>query len=187
MVSERVRSAESDIDDRIRRLPVWKGRKTAILRRLMNVWRDGLELAYMRFGHAAMFQNNESFEVATAIDCGMKWKLSQYGDCPLVQIGSNTYAISSVIKTLASVDDYMLRVAVLIDRQQYDSVSGLREERMVARCRSAYEAMGWSLQPHFRLSDPEREIDVYAAKSSQEHGVCQCRQFMGDPVEGKPG
>jgi hypothetical protein len=68
MVSERVRAAESDIDDRIRRLPVWKGRKTAILRRLMNVWRNGLELAYMRFGHAAMFQNNDSFEVAVAIE-----------------------------------------------------------------------------------------------------------------------
>jgi hypothetical protein len=60
----------------------------------------------------------------------------------------------------------MLRVAVLVDREQYDKVSGLREERMVARCRSAFEAMGWNIQPHFYLRDPEREIDVYAAKDS---------------------
>jgi hypothetical protein len=346
MVSERVRAAESDIDDRIRRLSVWNGRKTAVLRRLMNIWRDGLELAYMRFGHATMFQNSESFEVATAleqhtnigvfwclkwafeyaqtssrwkpsdeqlvklaaseavayqvlvdalkfatvegveidvdadrrvltvyeggnisgydhqivardhksllfhkqsapvedsdqltkrwtageyreywrwlrsiaeaaetetilaqagplaprqemfkrpvvfrvpdppapfwniqedltltqqkIDCGMKWKLSGYADCPLVQIGSNTYAISSLIKTLASVDDYMLRVAVLIDSEQYEKVTGLREERMVARCGSAFRAMGWNVQPHFHLRDPKREIDMYAAKNRQD-------------------
>jgi hypothetical protein len=79
MVSQLVRAAESDIDNRIRRLPVWKGRKTAILRRFMSLWRDGLELAYMRFGHAAMFQNNESFEVATVIEqhtsAGVFWCL----------------------------------------------------------------------------------------------------------------
>jgi hypothetical protein len=346
MVSERVRAAESNIDDGIRRLPVWNGRRTALLRRFLSLWRDGLELAYLRFGHAAMFQNNKSFEVATAIeqhtsigvfwcvkwafefaqtssrwkptdeqlvrlassegvayqvlvdarkfatvdgveidvdagsriltiyeggdvsgydhaivardhksllfhkqcplvedsdqltkrwtageyreywrwlgriaeatetetllgqagplaprqemfkrpvvfrvpdppaalrniqedltltqqkiDCGMKWKLSGYADCPLIQIGSNTYAISSVIKTLASVDDYMLRVAVLIDREQYDKVSGLREERMVARCEAAFRAMGWSFQPHFLLSDPGREIDVYTSKNGKD-------------------
>jgi len=102
------------------------------------------------------------------IESRMKWKLSQYEDCPLVQIGSNTYAISSVVKTLASVDDYMLRVAVLVDCEQYNKVSGLREERMVARCGSALRAMGWNFQPHFHLSDPEREIDVYAAKDPRD-------------------
>lgn len=118
----------------------------------------------------ARFKNTQEDLTLTQqkIDCGMKWKLSQYEDCPLIQIGSTTYAISSVIKTLASVDDYMLRVAVLVDQDQYDKVSGLREERMVAQCRPAFEALGWHVQPHFHLSDPEREIDVYAAKSSQD-------------------
>jgi hypothetical protein len=102
------------------------------------------------------------------IDCGMKWKLSCYEDCPLVQIGSTTFAISSVIKALASVDDYMLRVAALVDREQYEKVSGLREERMVAQCRCALDGLGWHVQPHFRLSAPEREIDVYSAKGGRD-------------------
>src|SRR6516162_3143827 len=68
MISEQVRAAEPDIDERIRQLPVWNGRKTAILRRLMKLWRDGLELAYIRFGHAAMFQSDESLEVAIALE-----------------------------------------------------------------------------------------------------------------------
>jgi hypothetical protein len=345
MVSEEARIAESDIDDRIRRLPVWNSHKTAILRRLMHLWRDALELAYMSFGHAAMFQNDDSFEMATAIeqhnsigvfwcikwafeyaqpssrwkptteqlvrltnsegvayqalvdalkfatvegveivadadartltvyeggnlsgydhsivardhkslpfhkqcplvedsdqltkrwtageyraywrwlrriaeasetetilaqagplaprqemfkrpvvfrvpnptvgftniqedltlaqqkiDRGMKWKL-QYEDCPLIRIGSSTFAISSIVRTLASVDDYMLRVAVLVDREQYDKVSGLREERMVAQSGSALRAKEWVVQPHFHLRDPEREIDVYAARGQQD-------------------
>lgn len=345
MVSEEVRIAESDIDERIRRLPVWNGRKTAILRRLMYLWRDALELAYLRFGHAAMFQNEESFEMATVIeqhtsigvfwcikwafeyaqpssrwkptteqlvrlatsegvgyqalvdalkfatvagveivadsatrtitvyeggnlsgydhsivardhkalpfhkqrplvedsdqltkrwtagqyraywcwlrevaeasesetvlaqagpvasrqemfkrpvvfaipnppvcfariqedltltqqkiDRGMKWKL-QYEDCPLIQIGSRTFAISSIVRTLAVVDDYMLRVAVLVDPEQYAKVSGLREERMISQSTSVLRSKGWTVQPHFHLHNPEREIDVYAAKGQQD-------------------
>jgi len=62
----------------------------------------------------------------------------------------------------------MLRVAVLVDREQYEKVSGLREERMVAQSASALRAKGWIVQPHLHLSDPEREIDVYAAKGQQD-------------------
>jgi len=309
MVSEQVRVAESDIDNRIHQLPIWNARKTTILRRLMHLWRDALELAYTQFAHAAMFESRESFEIATVIEqhasigafwcikwafehaqvssrrkptteqlvrlvategvayqalvdalkiatvrgveivadtetrtltiyeggnlsgydhsivsrdhkslifhrqcpliedsdqltkrwtageyraywrwlksiaeeaetetilatagplaprremfkrpvvfpvpfppaqfakvqqditltqekinCGMKWRL-EYQDCPLIQIGPNTLAISSIVRSLACLDDYMLRVAVLIDRHQYNKVSGLREERMVA-------------------------------------------------------
>jgi len=101
------------------------------------------------------------------MDRGMKWKLSAY-DCPLVKIGSNTYAISSVLNALASAEDYMLRVAVLVDRDQYDKVSGLREERMVAQCERALRAFGWAVQPHVHLSDPPREIDVYAGRGPQD-------------------
>lgn len=346
MVSEQVRVAESDIDNKIRQLPIWNARKTTILRRLMHLWRDSLELAYMQFAHAAVFHSSESFENATMIEqhanvgafwcikwaleharpssrlkptteqlvrlatiegvayqalvdalkfatvdgvdivadietrtitvyeggnlsgydhlivardhkslvfhkqcpliedsdqltkrwtageyraywrwlesiaedaesetmffappgsmasqqksfkrpvvfpvpfppaqfakvqeditltqqkinSGLKWKL-EYQDCPLIEIGSRTLAISSIVRTLACLDDYMLRVAVLVDREQYNKVSGMREERMVARSLTALRAAGWTVQSHYHLHDPEREIDVYAAKGQQD-------------------
>src|ERR1039457_4505420 len=68
MISEQVRAAESDIDERIRRLPIWRSEKNLLLKGLMDFWRDGLEVAYVRFGHAVMFQSSESFEVAKAIE-----------------------------------------------------------------------------------------------------------------------
>lgn len=344
MVSEEARNAEIDIDARIPQLPIWNGRKTAILKRLMHVWRDALELACIRYGHASMLQKDESFEIATAIEehahigvfwcikwafeyarpssrwkptteqlvtlanregvayqalvdalklakvdeveviadpstrtltvyeggnlsgydhsivgrdhkslpfhkqcplvedsdqltkrwtageyraywrwlrsiaeasetetvlakagpsappqemfrrpvvfsvpnppaqftniqedltltqqkvnC-MKWRL-YYPDCPLIQIGSSTFAISSVVRALASVDDYMLRVAVLLDREQYAKVSGLREERMIGQTGSALRARGWNVQSRFHLRDPDREIDIHAAKGQQD-------------------
>jgi hypothetical protein len=62
----------------------------------------------------------------------------------------------------------MLRVAVLNDRDQYDKISGLREDRMIAACKAAFEAAGWTFQPHLRLRDPPREIDGYASKDDQD-------------------
>ena len=102
------------------------------------------------------------------IDSGMKWKLTEWQDCPFVQIGSHVYGISSVIQALSGVEDYMLRVAVLNDRHQYETISGLREERMLAVCKAAFEAAGWTFQPHLRLKDPPREIDGHAAKGERD-------------------
>jgi hypothetical protein len=346
MISDQVRAAASEIDERIRRLSIWKSEKNLLLKGLMDFWRDGLELAYMRFGHATMFQSSESFEAAKAmehevntgvfwclkwtfeyasgtgatkpiveqlvdtvikvgspyqflvdalkfatvggneldvdtnertltvyeggnisghdhaiveadhtsllfhkqtplvddsdqltkgwtagqyrrywqwlrsvaqeaetetilaqagplslrqeifkrpvvlevpeppselrnvqgdltltqhkIDSGMKWKLAEWEDCPLGQIGPHVYGVSSVIQALSSVEDYMLRVAVLNDRNQYEKVSGFREERMLAVYKAAFEAAGWRFQPHLRLKDPPREIDGYAANNQQD-------------------
>jgi hypothetical protein len=102
------------------------------------------------------------------IDSDLTWKLAEWQDCPLVQIGPQVYGISSVAKALSGVEDYMLRIAVLNDRDQYEKVSGLREERMLAVCKSAFETVGWRFQPHLRLKDPPREIDGYAAKGQQD-------------------
>jgi hypothetical protein len=88
MISEQFRAAESDIDERIRQLPIWKSEKNPLLKGLIDFWPDGLELAYMRLGHAAMFQNSESFEAAKAIEhqvntgvfwC-LKWTLEYASD-----------------------------------------------------------------------------------------------------------
>lgn len=102
------------------------------------------------------------------IDSDIKWKLAEWQDCPLVQIGSLVYGVSSVAKALSGVEDYMLRVAVLNDRNQYEKVSGFREERMLAVCKAAFESTGWRFQPHLRLKNPAREIDGYAAKDQQD-------------------
>jgi hypothetical protein len=79
MISEEVRAAESDIDEKIRGLPIWRSGKNRLLEGLMDFWRDGLELAYAKFGHADMFQSSESLEAAIAtehqISTGVFWCL----------------------------------------------------------------------------------------------------------------
>jgi hypothetical protein len=79
MLSDQVRAAESDIDEKIRELPIWRSEKNLVLKGLVDFWRDGLEVAYMRFGHANLFQNSESFKAATAmeheVNTGVFWCL----------------------------------------------------------------------------------------------------------------
>jgi hypothetical protein len=97
---------------------------------------------------------------------GMKWKIDSWHDCPLVQVGERVFGVSRALLTLAGLDDYMLRVAVLNDPAQYEKVSGLREERMIELCRKAFLAEKWSFTPHFRLLNPAKEIDGHAAKDT---------------------
>ena len=97
----------------------------------------------------------------------LKWKIDSWHDCPLVQIGGRTFGVSSAILTLAGLDDYMLRSAVLNDPGQYEKVSGLREERMIAICRKAFEEAGWTFTPHRILANPAREIDGYATRGAE--------------------
>lgn len=96
----------------------------------------------------------------------LKWKIDSWHDCPLVQIGDSVYAVSIAIRTLAGLDDYMLRAAVLNDSVQYEKVSGLREERMMALCKTAFEAAGWSFTPHHHLTNPPKEIDGFATRGA---------------------
>jgi hypothetical protein len=97
----------------------------------------------------------------------MKWKIDSWHDCPLVQIADRVFAVSLAIRTLAALDDYMLRAAVLNDPGQYEKVSGLREERMIAICKKAFEEAGWTFTPHHRLANPPKEIDGYATRGSE--------------------
>ena len=97
----------------------------------------------------------------------LKWKIDSWHDCPLVQIGDRVYGVSIALRTLAGLDDYMLRAAVLHDPGQYEKVSGLREERMIAICKTAFEAAGWTFTPHYRLTNPPREIDGYATRDAE--------------------
>ena len=95
----------------------------------------------------------------------MKWKIDSWHDCPLVQIGDGVSGVSGAILTLAASDDYMLRIAAMNDPAQYERVSGLREARMIALCKQAFQEAGWIFTAHYRLADPPREIDGYATKN----------------------
>jgi hypothetical protein len=53
-----------------------------------------------------------------------KWKIDSWHDGPLVQIGDRVFGISGAISTLASLDDYMLRVAVLTTSNRIAFPSG---------------------------------------------------------------
>ncbi len=99
----------------------------------------------------------------------LKWKIDSWHDCPLIQVGDRVFGISRNLLTLAAFDDYMLRVAVLNDPGQYEKVSGLREERIIAQCRKAFSAEGWVFTPHYRLVNPAKEIDGHAVR---ETGTC---------------
>lgn len=51
MVSQEVRDIEREIDLFIENLPIWSTKRDVLLTRLMEVWRDGLEVvALMRHG-----------------------------------------------------------------------------------------------------------------------------------------
>jgi hypothetical protein len=97
----------------------------------------------------------------------LKWKIDSWHDCPLVQIGDRVFGISRAILTLGRLEDYMLRVALLNDQEQYEKVSGLREERMIAICKRAFEQVGWKFTPRYFLTNPKREIDGHATKESE--------------------
>jgi hypothetical protein len=97
-----------------------------------------------------------------------KWKLTSWRDIPCTMIGSRRVTPSNLIRVLTGYggDDYMLRIASRVDPNQYSKVSGLREGRMIALCEDKLRASGWSVTPHYRLTNPSREIDIYATRDS---------------------
>lgn len=98
----------------------------------------------------------------------LNWKIDTWHDCPLIQIGAAVFGVSLALRTIQAMgDDYLLRAAVLNDPTQYQKVSGLREDRMIAACREAFEKEGWVFTPRYLLSNPAREIDGYAQRGSE--------------------
>ena len=66
MVGEDVRQVEAEIDRCIRDMPVWRVKRDVLLRRLMTIWRDGLELLHVMAAHAALFQLEEGLKTSIA-------------------------------------------------------------------------------------------------------------------------
>lgn len=108
-----------------------------------------------------------------------KRRPTSWRDIPLVMVGSRRLAVSNIVKSLAgrACDDYMLRVASRVDKSQYDKVSGLRESRMIERCKAALETHGWAVRPRLKLTDPHRELDLYATKE-EGHLVVQLKSTL---------
>ncbi len=108
-----------------------------------------------------------------------KWRLTSWRDIPFVMVGARRLAVSNILKSLAGLarDDYMLRVAVRSDPNQYDKVSGLRESRMLKVCRAALETHGWIVWPKFKLTCPSRELDIYATRA-ERHLVIQLKSTL---------
>lgn len=98
-----------------------------------------------------------------------KWKLVALLDTPVVRIGDRHCALSSDLQAIARIDDYMLRLAALVDEDAYSRASTLRERRMIERCQAAFEGASqpWSIRTRVKFADPEQEADVIAGRGEQ--------------------
>lgn len=102
------------------------------------------------------------------MDSKLKWKLVSLLDTPIVMIGDRYCALSSDLKAVSVLDDYMLRLAVRIDERQYNRVSVLREQRMIRICRRILEhsLRPWTVRDCVIYSNPTEEADILATRDS---------------------
>jgi hypothetical protein len=98
----------------------------------------------------------------------LKWKLVSLLDTPLVQVGVRFCALSSDLKAIAVIDDYMLRLAARVDPDQYSNASTLRENRMIRICRDALEQCvpPWTVDSQVLYKNPLQEVDVLASRDT---------------------
>ena len=95
-----------------------------------------------------------------------KWSARSFLETPIVRIDCQYYALSSYLKVIDKFDDYMLRLAAREDSDQYNKVSGLREDRMIAKCKVAFGAQtdSWIVRSKVELENPEQEVDMIAER-----------------------
>lgn len=101
------------------------------------------------------------------IDSKSKWKLVSLLDTPILQVGNRFCAVSSDLKAVSIIDDYMLRVAARIDPDTYAEAATLREERMITICRPVLERHGWSVDQNVIYKNPKKEADIVATKGAE--------------------
>src|ERR1700722_6342827 len=88
MVGADVRQVEAEIDQCIQKMTVWSVKRDVLLRRLMTIWRDSLELVHLMAGHAAMFQVEEGLQSSLPVEHlmasgsyqALKWAMEYAGD-----------------------------------------------------------------------------------------------------------
>lgn len=101
-------------------------------------------------------------------DPGACWRLSSWLDTPLVECGGAYWCASNAVQSVFREyhDDYMLRLAALVDAKHYSLVSQAREQRMRDFCVKALESKGWTCTAPLTLKNPQADIDVYAVRGS---------------------
>ena len=94
------------------------------------------------------------------------WSARSLLETPIANCAGRFCALSSDLKAIACVDDYMLRLAVREDAEQYSKASALREKRMVETCRAAFKGSngGWTVRSPVTLTDPPQDADVVASR-----------------------
>src|SRR5260370_29895754 len=106
MVGEEVRQVEAEIDRCIQEMPVWRVKRDVLLRRLVTIWRDGLELMHLMAAHAALFQVEEGLRtsignghlMATGVYQALKWALEFAHDDGSEEV-SDEELVNLVMKT----------------------------------------------------------------------------------------
>lgn len=96
------------------------------------------------------------------------WRLMSWFDTPLIYIGGVYWCPSNILQTVFGdgQDDHMLRLAALVDAEQYTRVSQLREERMRVLSVKKLKARGWICTTSFKLKNPAADIDIHAVRDS---------------------
>jgi hypothetical protein len=100
------------------------------------------------------------------VDDKTKWRLVALLDTPIVPVGDRFCALSSDLKTIARIDDYMLRLAARVDPNKYSAAATLREDRMISICRNAFEQCvpPWSVAARVLYKNPPQEADVLTSR-----------------------
>lgn len=115
----------------------------------------------------------DSLTVPSKISGDVMWRARSLLETPIVKIGSRYCALSSDLRAISLIDDYMLRLAARLDERQYSSVSGTREARMASACRTAFEGSNgvWTIQSPLILTDPMQEADVVASRPGKSLAI----------------
>jgi hypothetical protein len=102
------------------------------------------------------------------VDGNRKWKLVALLDTPIVPVGDRFCALSSDLKTIARIDDYMLRLAARFDPNKYSAAATLREDRLISICRNAFEQCvpPWSVAARVLYKNPPQEADVLTSRGT---------------------
>ena len=108
----------------------------------------------------------DSLTMPSKMSGAFMWKARSLLETPIVRCGKRFCALSSDLKAISCIDDYMLRLAAREDEKQYNRVSGLRERRMIDFCGSAFETCngGWTVRSSVKLTDPPQEADIVASR-----------------------
>ena len=112
----------------------------------------------------------DSLTIPSKLTAQFMWRARSLLETPIVKVANHRFcALSSDLKFITLVDDYMLRLAARLDEKQYSTVSGLREERMMDACRAAFEgdSKPWKVRNRVKLTDPPQEADILASRSSE--------------------